>query len=124
MLTERLACRPFGIEPVEHLFQPAGRNARAAVLNRQFRHAVLIDTEMKADGGTGRREGDGIAKKIVQNLDNAAVLDCNPYRCLGQIGRQVVAFDGCLAGLDEIADKVAKVDGGGGLCRHLVIHPA
>ena len=79
---------------------------------------------MKADCRAGRSEGHRVTQKIVQNLHDPAILNRHPHRRFGQFGCQLVAVDGGLPSLDEIADKVTKINGRGGLCRHFVIDPA
>ena len=109
MFAKGLTSGPFRIETVENLLQPSGRNARPLILNRQADGSTLALLKDKGDFASPGRKGDGIAKQIIQNLNDPAVMHLDKCRCITDLGDKLVSLACRLPRLDERAHKIAQV---------------
>ena len=124
MLAKSLAGRSLGIEPVEHILKPSRRDARAVILHGQAGLALIVSHQTKGDVAVLRCEGHGISQKVVEDLDNPAILRLHHHRPIRQRRNQPVGR-GCVAPRrDKILHQVRQVKGLRRLGRHLVIKPA
>ena len=124
MFAKGLSGGAFGIEPVEHLLETARRDAGTTVLHCQFSLAFCVDAEMEADLRAMRGKRHGIAKQIIEDLDNTAILNRDMHRHIGQLGNKIMRVSCCPARLDKTGNKIAKIDGGSKFGRHLVVDTA
>ena len=71
MFAKGLACGPFRIESVEDFPQSARWDAGSLILHGQADRASRTRLESEGNLASLWREGHGISKQIVENLDNS-----------------------------------------------------
>ena len=110
MFAKGLAFRAFRIKAVKDLGKAATRYAGPLVAHLKAGRTILGYRDGKTDGASGGRKGHRIAKQVVENLNNSAILHHYWNLFIACREGQGMGIGCLLTGQNEVFGKVAHIN--------------